>query len=207
MGLIRGSGSLTRYFVDGSIVDKDLKEIEKRIRRNSFKKLDEIGSEERSTGWVNILNIYDSSLEGRDYYIYPYIALSWRVDIRSVPKSALKQQVIEAEDEIKEREELEYIPKERKKELNEFLRQRLLKRAIPRIYTYDMIWNVETAMVMFGSTNNKLCDEFAEFFTRTFELNLTPVFPYSLGYRFFEGLEIDPNQLEGIKGSLFAEEK
>lgn len=55
MGLIRGSGSLTRYFVNGSIVDKDLKEIEKRIRRNSFKKLDEIGSEERSTGWVNIM--------------------------------------------------------------------------------------------------------------------------------------------------------
>ncbi|HID31097.1 MAG TPA: hypothetical protein EYP19_14015 [Desulfobacterales bacterium] len=114
--------------------------------------------EERSVGWANIMDILDNRFENMEYLKDPCIAMSWRVDTGKVPETALKQECRKAEDKIKEFEKLEYLPKERRREIKEAMRLKLLKRAIPSTRTYDMIWNLRTGIVLFGSLNNKLCD-------------------------------------------------
>ena len=117
----------------------------------------------------------------------------------------MKQYCMEAENELKQNEDLEVLSKRQKKDIKEWVSRSLLKRAIPRSNTYDMVWNTETSMLYFGATSAKLCDEFAEHFLKTFEFNLSPVFPYSLGQQILEKADINPDVLDGLKDSSFVE--
>jgi len=207
MGLLRGSAGFTRFFVEGSLSENYLEEFVEQIERFSFRILDESSSAERSTGWVNIMDIFDTAFDEKGFFMHPYIALSWRVDVRRVPRNALKQNCLEAEKKIMSAENLEYLPKEKRKELKDFIWHQLLKRAIPRTNTYDVIWNLNTSLVIFGSTGDKLCDEFAEFFSKTFDLTLSSLFPYSLAYRYLEKDGLDPKPLDTISSSNFMGER
>lgn len=201
MGLIRGSASFTRFFVSGAFSRNNLDQYAKRISRFAFVNLDEYSDMQRSTGWVNIMDMFDTSFEGRTFFMHPYIALSFRVDVRKVPTNALKQHCREAEDKIKEAENLEYLPKAKRKELKDFVWHQLLKRAIPRANTYDMIWNLETSLLIFGSTSNKVSDEFAEHFFKTFDLTLSPVFPYAIAHQHLEKEDEDTGLLDDLQAA------
>lgn len=199
MGLLRGSASFSRYIVNGTPPEDYPEAYVNSIIRYSFRGLDEHSDQDRSTGWVNILNIFDTEFERKQFHMYPYISLSFRVDTRKVPSSALKQHCLEAEHRIKVMENLEYLSKERRKEIKEMTQGQLLKRAIPRTKTYDIIWNIQTSMLIFGSTSGRICDEFAELFFKTFGLNLSPVFPYSLACVSLEKQGIDTGVLDSIR--------
>lgn len=199
MGLLRGSASFSRYFVNGRPPENYLDQFAQNIERYSFRGFDEYSDEDRATGWVNIMNIFDTAFEQKQFYMYPFLALSLRVDKRRVPTNALRQHCLEAEHKIKVMEHLEYLPKERRKEIKELTQNQLLKRAIPMTNTYDMTWNIEASMLNFGSTNSKICDEFAEIFFKTFDLKLSPVFPYSLAGAALSKEGIDAAVLDAIQ--------
>ena len=205
MGLILGSGSFTRFMVNGEFQRDNLEKIQKSVSRFTFRPLDDFSEEERSVGWVKILNMYDTDFDDLDFFKYPYIALSLRVDVRKVPRKALKQYCVEAENELKQSEDLEVLSKHQRREIKSWVYRSLLKRAIPRSSTYDMVWNTETSMLFFGSTSTKLCDEFAEHFLKTFDLNLSSVFPHSLAYQMLEKVDKNPELLDTIRDTSFVE--
>ena len=111
MGFINGSASIARFLVNGSLPKDYTEEFPKRIFRYAFRNLDENSDEERSTGWVNIMDMFDSQLTGREFFHDPYVALSWRIDTRRVPGKALKEYCRKAEEEIKRMHDGEYLPK------------------------------------------------------------------------------------------------
>jgi DNA recombination-dependent growth factor C len=186
MGFIYGAATFSRYVVDESPPPDYMEEFPNRILRYGFRNLDDLPGEERSVGWVRILDMFDSAFKAMEYFKEPYLALSWRVDVKKIPQKALVQYCREAEKEIIQREGLEYLPKPRKQEIRETVRSRLLKRAIPQSSVYDVVWNLQTNVVLFGATSGKLCDEFAEFFRKTFNLLLIPVYPYAMTLRALE---------------------
>lgn len=207
MGLIFGSGNFTRFMVEEDPPEDYLEIFPQKIVRFAFHALDETSDDERSTGWVNILDMFDSGFAGMEYFKDPCIALSWRVDTRNVPSRALMQYCREAEEKIKAAEELEHIPKRRRQEIKDGVRTKLLKRAIPRSNTYDMIWNLQSGIVFFGATSNKLCDEFAEYFLMTFGLHLKTVFPYAIASWVLEREEKEPALLDGLQYSIETEDE
>jgi DNA recombination-dependent growth factor C len=199
MGLLRGSASFSRYFIKGVPPEDFLDAYKQSLNRYSFKGFDEFTDAERSTGWVSIMDIFDTGFDQKQFYMYPYLSMSFRVDTRNVPSNALKQHCLEAERKVRLTENLEYIPKERRREIKEITQAALLKRAIPRTNTYDMIWNMKTGMLFFGSVSSKICDEFATLFFKTFDLNLNPVFPYSLAFQNLEGAGATLDALDSIR--------
>jgi DNA recombination-dependent growth factor C len=128
--------------------------------------------------------------------------MSWRVDARKVPPKALKQYCREAEERIKDAEGLEFVSKKRRQEIKEGMKMELMRRVIPRSQTYDMLWNLQTSAVIFGSINNKLCDEFAGFFLQCFGLHLKTVFPYSMASQILEKEGMDPALLDWLQPCL-----
>ena len=207
MGFINGSANVTRFLVNGALPGNYAEEFPVLIARYAFKNLDENSDEERATGWVNIMDTFDNQFIGREFFKDPYIALSWRVDARTVPSKALKEYCRKAEDEIKRIEEVEYLQKRQRQEIREGVSMQLLKRVIPRSHTYDMVWNLETGIVLFGSLNNKIGGEFAEFFFKTFDLHLTPVFPYSVAHQTLEKEGPNPELLDEMQPLNLLEEK
>jgi DNA recombination-dependent growth factor C len=206
MGFIQGVATFSRYRVDGTLPGDYIEEFPKRILRYGFRNLDDLPGEERSVGWVRILDMFDPAFKAMEYFKDPYLALSWRVDTKKIPKEALTQYCRKEENEVKEREGIEYLAKLRREEIREAVRSRLLKRAIPQSGVYDMVWSLQTNAVLFGATSNKLCDEFAEFFRKTFELFLVPVYPYALARRAFELSGKDQDLVDDVQ-PLFLEEE
>jgi len=206
MALITGSGSFTRYRTSGDLPEDFMETLHEKITRHAFRKLDEASVAEKTAGWVNIMNMFDHRFDGLEFLKEPYIALALRRDERKVPKTALKQYCLEAEEAIKAEENLEFLPKGRRADIEEAVRLRLLKRAIPVAKTYDLIWNYAAHRVIFGSTSNRICDEFVELFLQTFDLQLRPVYPYTLGVKSLEENRMSPDLLDGLIPSRFVEE-
>ena len=206
MGFLFGSTSFSRFSLNGSPPKNYREEFPVRIAQRGFRGLDEDSDEERSTGWVKIMDMFDNQFTGREFFMGPYLALTWRVDIRRVPSKALSQYSREAEDKVKIMEGLEYLSKIRRQEIKEGVMVQLLKRAIPQTKTYDMVWNLDTGLVLFGSTSSKVCGEFTEFFFNTFDLNLIPIFPYLLAIQELEREGINPEILDNLQPVIFKED-
>jgi len=51
-----------------------LEELPEKIARFAFRPLDESSDEARSSGWVNIMDEYDSRFEGKEYLKGPFLA-------------------------------------------------------------------------------------------------------------------------------------
>ena len=79
------------------------------------------------------------------------------------------------------------------------VRSQLLKRAIPRSAVYDMAWDIQSGIVIFGSTSNRICDEFSEIFNNTFDLRLTSLFPYGLAYGILQDKGIGAEKIDELK--------
>jgi DNA recombination-dependent growth factor C len=205
MGLIAGSASFARFQVTSDLPEGFLEALPERLARFAFRPLDEGSDEPRSIGWVNIMDEYDSRFEAKEYLKGPFLALSYRLDVRSVPSRALTQYCRDEEQRIRATEEVEYLSRERRSEIREAVKAKLFKRAIPRSQVYDMIWSLDTGGVLFGGTATKLCDEFTEFFFNCFGLHLKTVFPYSLASEVAREQEMDHGILEGLRSSIFLE--
>jgi len=206
MGLISGSVSLTRYLAGGDLPKSFMEGLSEKIGRYAFRKLDEKSIDERSAGWVNIMDMFDNRFAGIEFLKEPYIAMSLRVDERKIPSTALKQHCLEAEEKVKEYEKLEYLPKGRRLEIKEGIRLSLLKRAIPVSRNYDMIWNYTTGLILFGCTSKKLCDEFTEIFSKTFDIELQAICPYTLAGRFLEKEGAATGLIDTLSPSDFSKE-
>lgn len=207
MGLISGSGSFTRYIVENELEQNFMETLSEKIAPYLFRNLDENSLDGRSMGWVNIMDMFDNRFSGLEFLKEPYITMTLRIDERKIPPTALKQHCLEAENRIKDQEDLEFLSRTRRSDIKEAVNLRLLKRAIPVARTYDMIWNYTTGIVLFGGTNNKLCDEFAKLFLQTFDFQLQAVCPYTLGNRFLEKEGASSDLLDGLNPSDFSEEK
>ena len=203
MGLISGSGSFTRYFADGALPENFLEDLSEQIGRHSFQNLDEKSIDERSMGWVNVMDMFDNRFAEFEFLKEPYITMSLRVDERKIPATALKQYCLEAEETIKKDENLEYLPTTRRSDIKDGVRLRLLKRAIPASRCHDMIWNYSTGLIIFGCTTNKICDEFVEFFLKTFGIRLQAICPYTLASRFLEKEGASPDLLDDLSPSNY----
>jgi len=201
MGLISGSGSFTRYRIKGNPAEKFLEGLDDKIGHHTFRNLTEDSTQERSIGWVNVMDMFDNRFSELEFLKEPYVAMSLRVDERKIPATALKQYALEAEERIKVTENLDFLPKRRRADIKEGVKLRLLKRAIPGSKVYDMIWNYSTGNVIFACTNTKLCDEFHELFLKTFDLHLLAMCPYTLGSGFLEKKGDSPDQLDGLSPS------
>jgi len=207
MGLISGSGSFTRYLADGALPENFMETLSEKITRYSFRNLNDKSIDERSVGWVNVMDMFDNRFAGIEFLKEPYITMSFRVDVRKIPATALKQYCLEAEETIKKDENLEYIQKGRRLDIKDAIRLRLLKRAIPVSRCHDMIWNYSTGLIIFGCTTSKVCDEFVEFFLKTFGIRLQAICPYTLASRFLEKEGASSDLLDGLSPSNYSVEK
>ena len=207
MGFLRGTVTCTRFLVAGDLPQDFRETVRERVARYAFQRLREDSDQERATGWVNVLDEFQIGFRGDEYFKEPYLALSFRVDSRSVPARALRQYCREAEEELKAREGLEFLSKKRREEIREGVRARLLRRAIPRSAVYDMAWDLQSGVVLFGSAGNRICDAFSETFFNTFELRLSSLYPYALAYGLLQEDGADPGVLEDLRPMTAVEEE
>jgi len=185
VGFISSSTSFTRFQIPEAVAPGLYADAINRLKKFAFRDIDE-SAEERSFGWVSMENMLDSRWSAAPPEKGEYLAFTMRLDTRRVAPAVFKKHLqialLRADAEAKEQGR-KGISRERKKELKEQVRLKLMARALPVPAVFDVVWNTTTSVVYLATTNSKVCDMFINLFTDTFELHLEPLSPYHLAVR------------------------
>lgn len=177
MGLLSNSASFVRYTVEGELPEDFWNFAAGQITRYSFRDIDD-SFEERSVGWVSLLNMFDSEFAYASYAAGDHVVLSLRIDERKVSPKILKKFCLKEEERLKKKLEIPRLSRSKLVELKESVKVMLLKKAIPSPAVYDLCWNLGEGTALFFSTNKKAHEVLEDFFKQTFGLSLVLQIPY-----------------------------
>ena len=182
MGLLGTSCSFTRFRIADSVPQELWMNIPAKLKQFAFQDIDDI-PEERAWGWTSFEDMLDTQWRSALPEKGAYLAFALRLDTRRIPPAVLKKHVMialrEEEARIKEQGK-KFIARDRKTELRDQVKLRLLGRFLPIPAIFDVVWATDSNIVYLASTQSKLIELFMNHFTLTFDLHLEPLTPYAL---------------------------
>lgn len=187
MSFLKSSTSFTRFRILDEIPADLWASIPEKLRQFAFLDIDDI-AEERSFGWANFDDMLDTEWKLSPPEKADFLTFSLRLDTRRIPPAVLRKHVrLALRDEEARIKELgkKFVGRERKKEIQEQVKLRLMGRFLPIPAEFQVVWNTRTGRVYFASTQTKMIEMFLDLFTRTFDLRLEQLLPYSLALAMF----------------------
>lgn len=204
MGLLSASCGFTRFKITENVPSELWGQIPSKLKQFAFRDIDEI-PEERAWGWVAFEDMLDVEWRSAPPDKGAYLAFAFRLDTRRIPPAVLKKhvQIALREEEQRIREQgKKFIGRDRKLELRDQVRLRLLGRFLPVPAVFDIAWNTDSNVVYLASTQTKLIELFTEYFTLTFDLHLEQLTPYFLAASFLDDAAIQ--RLDMLEPTRFA---
>ncbi|ABM27803.1 recombination-associated protein RdgC [Nitratidesulfovibrio vulgaris] len=204
MSFLNASTSFTRFRILDPVPSALWPTIPDKLRQFSFRDIDDT-SDERAWGWVCFDDMLDSQWRTAPPEKGEFLAFSLRLDTRRIPAAVIKKYTalsLRDEEERNKQQGKKFISRERKKELKEQVKLRLLSRFLPIPAEFNVVWATTSNMVYFASTQSKMCDLFMEYFTLTFDLHLEAMTPYQLAASMLD--ENAMSRLDIIEATQFA---
>ncbi|MDO9528162.1 MAG: recombination-associated protein RdgC [Syntrophales bacterium] len=181
MGLIKGTVTVSKYRVIGSLPDNFKNFIDKQIKRFAFRDLS-MGEGEKSVGWTSLENVLDTKFEYANYLIADYLIFSLRIDRKVVSPALLKLKVLEEERKLIAERGKGKIYREERNEIRERMHLSLMRQTPPVPSFHEICWNVSEGWLLFGSLSEKVREDFEDLFKNTFKLTLRPFVPWDTKY-------------------------
>ena len=182
MGILNNTVSISQFRVVGDKPAVDFFTwVDNCLENRGFRSI-ERNSDEISMGWVRLDDTQDSEFgEGNTCRKDHYLAFTLRRDQRRLSSALIRYARDEAEaDFLAANPHLQHVPKQKRQEIRELVRNDLLSRALPSPATFDVVWDTRRDLVTFTSLGTKTIDLFMEQFKKTFEgLRLVPVHPFA----------------------------
>lgn len=182
MGFISASTSFTRYRIIEEIPDTLWPELTDRLKKNAFQDIDHT-ADERSFGWVCFDDMLDPEWVTAPPEKGEFVTFGLRLDTRRTSAAVMKKHftmALNQEMARMEKEGKKFVSRDRKKELREQTKLKLMARSLPVPAVFDVVWNIRTNVVYLSSSQAKLRSLFEDIFTMTFDLHLEPLTPYYL---------------------------
>lgn len=174
--------SITRFRVIDEVSDELLLSVPDKFKQFAFQDIDDI-PQESTFGWVNFDDMLDTAWRLSPPEKGEYITFSFRMDTRRISPAVLKKHLrVAIEEETKKMRDIgkKFISRQQKLEIREQVMLRLRGRAMPVPEEFQVVWNPQTGSVYLATTKGKVIDLFCEYFTRTLDLHLEHLAPYSL---------------------------
>ncbi len=197
MSILTNTHSFRRYFINGDLPKDFPKNSEPDIERYSFRELRSDSPEDMSVGWVSIDNPFLNPIQDYSYNRYTYIAMTMRIDKKIIPPKTLKSYILKEETMYMEEKGTDRLSKREKSNIKDVVLSKLFKQVLPKISTYDFLWNLQESRVYFFSASVKVNSMFVELFENTFHLSLMKMAPFNIALH--NGITED--MLLGIKKS------
>jgi len=203
VGFLSASTSFTRYRIIGEVPETLWPEIPDRLKKNAFQDIDHT-SDERSFGWVCFDEMLDSQWHTAPPEKGEFLAFALRLDTRRISAAVMKKHyTIALNDELErvEKDGKKFVSRDRKRELKDLTKLKLMARSLPIPAVFDVIWNIRTGVIYLASTQPKLRSLFEDQFTLSFDLHLEPMTPYYQAAQILG--ETRQQQLDDIEPTLF----
>lgn len=182
MGILSNTVSICHFRVTGDLPSGDLYAwVSERLAAHRFQSIEQSNAEE-SVGWVHLDDHRQNSFDTpaafwRDHYI----VFTLRRDRRKLPAALVKAYQKVAEQEyLSAHPGLSRVPKQKREEMKESVKAKLLAKTLPVPSTWDAVWDTRSGLVTFTSISQQAADLLDHYFKKTFEgLRLVAVHPYS----------------------------
>jgi len=176
MGALKGSISVRRYAVTDALPADVRKKLVRGLRAHAFVPIDPKTDLEHSIGWVSILDSEDTTLDAEGCLFVgqggEQLRVSMRMDVLK-PSSAEVRRQLDTKVRAAEGEEGRALSKRERRELKDELARALRLRTLPRVRTFDVVWNLDTGRLYLWSQTKSVNEHFLELFARSFALRLT----------------------------------
>ena len=179
MGILSSSVSITQYRVEGKLQEPILETVANGLKKQAIEEIDNESSD-KAIGWTSFNDPFNVDFDQSPFIIGTYLVFSMRIDKKTIPSKIVKKHY---QLEMKKRLETsgrEFLSKTEKKEIKDHVLHVLNMRipATPNIY--DLIWSFETNTLWFFSNLKTANEELETLFTRSFNLKLIRLFPYTM---------------------------
>jgi len=181
MSLLSSSVSITRYQVHGKIKASVIDTVADGLIKNTISEIDNQPSD-MAVGWTSFEKPFQPDFSGSVFVYGNYFVFSLRIDKKNIaPKILKKQYTIEAAKRLADSGR-EYLSKSEKKMIKDNVMNTLCMRipATPNIY--DLVWNYEDSSVWFFSNLKAANEELETLFSKSFDLSLIRIFPFTAAY-------------------------
>jgi DNA recombination-dependent growth factor C len=176
-----GSLSLRRFMVLGQVPASLPQTATLSIRRYSYRPIDDSRGERESFGWVNPRRLLSDAFTYEDITDGGYMLLGLRRDRKNFSKVLFKARMEELIGATKRERKMEKISRQQRLALEDQLTIQMLKETSPQSAFSELVWDMNSNLVLMGATSTKLCERIQEVFEATFDLRLRPMFPALIG--------------------------
>lgn len=204
MGLLSSSASITCYKVEGELEAPVVETVESKLKKNVIIEIDDDVTE-KAVGWTSIENAFQPNFDGASFSFGTQFVFSLRIDRKSVPAKVLKKFLSLETSKILAESGRKYLNKTEKQMVKDRVLSVLLRRypATPKVY--DVNWNYEKGSLWFFSNQKSANEEFENLFSKTFELSLIRLFPYTIADLFAGFSESQRDALKKLSPTQFSE--
>jgi hypothetical protein len=181
MSLFSSSVSITRYKVRGKIKPPVLETVARGLTNNTISDIDNQISD-MAVGWTSFEKPFQPDFSGSEFVYGNYFVFSLRIDKKNIALKILKKHyTVEAAKRLADSGR-EYLSKTEKKMIRDHVINALSLRipATPNIY--DSVWNYEDSSLCFFSNLKAANEELETLFSKSFDLSLIRMFPYTATY-------------------------
>ena len=202
MSILSSSASITRYKVHGKINAPIIDNITNGLSDNTIAEIDNQVSE-KAVGWTSFEKPFQPNFEGSSFVYASYFVFALRIDKKNIAAKVLKKHyTIEVAKRMAESGR-EYLSTNEKKLVKEHVISGLSLRipATPNIY--DLVWNYEDSVVWFFSNLKAANEELETLFTKSFNLSLIRLFPYTAAELSSDLSDSQRDQLQRISPTQF----
>jgi len=178
MSILSSSVSITRYKVHGKLTAPIIDNISDGLKRNTISEIDNQISD-KAVGWTSFDKPFKPDFDGSSFVYGNYFVFALRIDKKNIAAKVLKKHyTIEADKRMAENGRT-FLSKNEKRLVKEHVISALSLRipATPNIY--DLVWNYETSELWFFSNLKAANEELEDLFSKSFNLSLIRLFPYT----------------------------
>jgi hypothetical protein len=181
MSLLSNSASITRYKVNGKIKSPVLETVTNGLTNNTISEIDNQVSD-MAVGWTSFEKPFQPDFSGSIFVYGNYFVFSLRIDKKNIASKILKKQyTVEAAKRLADSGR-EYLSKSEKKMIKDHVINTLCLRVPATPNIYDLVWNYEDSSVWFFSNLKAANEELETLFSKSFDLSLIRIFPYTAAY-------------------------
>jgi len=181
MGILSNTVTICHFRVQGELASgQDFFDVAPQaLAANAFRPIDDT-ADELSLGWVHLDDSKEHDFPAAACWRDSYLMFSLRRDQRKIPAALLKEHMEKAQEAfLAENPGFTRVPKQKREEIKEAVRLKLLSKTLPTPAIYDAVWDTQNNLVTFTTISTKTVELFQDHFKKTFEgLRLTPFIPY-----------------------------
>lgn len=187
MQLLSPTLSLTRYRVEGNLPDPVMDSVREGLKNHVIREIDNDPAV-KSVGWTIPGTPFNPDFAANHFVFGTSFVFSLRIDKKSLPSKIVNKHYHAAVRKRLAGTSREHLSRDEKREIKDDVLHRLNVRIPATPSIYDLVWHPEAGDLWFFSNLKEANEDLETLFSKSFQLSLVRIFPYTAAY-FFSGLE------------------